>query len=156
MVGSSDVTDVTGETAHAFLWTKSAGMVDLGTLSGDDISSAVGINDNDQITGVSLSADGVPRAFVWQNGKMRDLNDLVRPTFLHLLLGTGTNANGEIAGVAVDTRNGDVHGFTATPLGKDDSEDSGGRCLFSRDDVRRLLQQLKPLSGHGIRFVPER
>ena len=33
VVGSSDVTDVTGETAHAFLWTKSADMIDLGTLS---------------------------------------------------------------------------------------------------------------------------
>jgi len=130
-------------------------MVDLGTLSGDAISAAAGINDSDQITGVSVSGDG-PRAFVWQSGTTSDLNDLVRPAFLHLLLGTGINANGEIIGLAVDTRNGDVHGFKATPLSKDDPEDTSGPALFSREDVRRVLQQLKPLSRHGIRFVPER
>jgi probable HAF family extracellular repeat protein len=155
VVGVSDVTLATGETAHAFLWTKSNGMLDLQTLPGDKISSAVGINDSDQITGLSISADGMLRAFVWQNGTMRDLNDLVRPTFLHLLLGGGINASGEIAGIAMDTRNGEVHGFTATPQGNDDSRDNAER-LFSREDVRRVLARLGPLSRHGIRFVPER
>jgi probable HAF family extracellular repeat protein len=154
VVGSSGITGET--TAHAFLWTKSGGMLDLKTLPGDEISSAVGINDSDEITGVSVSADGVLRAFIWQKGKISDLNDLIRPTFLHLLLGSSINAAGEIAGVAVDTRNGELHGFTATPQSNDDSEARSAPRLFNREDVRHLLERLKPLGRHGIRFVPER
>jgi len=81
---------------------------------------------------------------------MSDLNTLVRRTSLHLLLGAGINESGQIAGIAVDTRNGEVHGYVATPL---DSEQEDGAPLFSMEDVRRVLEQLRPLSHHGIRFA---
>src|SRR5262245_20760782 len=84
------------ETGHAFLWTKEKGMQDLGTLAGDFASGAIAINDSEQVSGVSIGPDG-PRAFVWQNGSMSDLNDLVRPTPLHLLFGAAINASGQIA-----------------------------------------------------------
>lgn len=141
------------ETGHAFLWTKERGMQDLGTLAGDFASGAIAINDSEQISGISIGPDG-PRAFVWQNGSMSDLNALVRPTPLHLLLGAGINASGQIAGIAVDTRNGEVHGYVATPQGRGDSEQEDGPRLFSMEDVRRVLERLRPLSHHGIRFVP--
>lgn len=140
------------ETGHAFLWTREKGMQDLGTLAGDFSSGAVAINDSEQITGISIGPDG-PRAYLWQNGSMSDLNDLVRQTRLHLLLGAGINASGEIAGLAVDTNSGEVHGYVATPQGRGDSEQDGPR-LFSIDDVRRVLERLRPMSYHGIRFVP--
>ena len=111
------------------------------------------ISDGEQITGISIGPNG-PRAFVWQNGSMSDLNDLVRPTPLHLLLGTAINASGHIAGIAVDTRNGEVHGYVATPLGRGDSEQGDDVRLFSAEDVRRVLERLRPLSQHGIRFAP--
>lgn len=38
---------------HAFLWTKSGGMKDLGTLSGATVSGAVGINDAGTVVGYS-------------------------------------------------------------------------------------------------------
>jgi probable HAF family extracellular repeat protein len=109
------------ETGHAFLWTKETGMQDLGTLAGDFASAAVAISDAEQITGISIGPNG-PSAFVWQNGSMSDLNGLVRPTPSHLFLGAAINASGQIGGLAVDTRNGDVHGYVATPLVGSDSQ----------------------------------
>src|SRR5215470_11099745 len=41
---------------HAFLWSKSTGMVDLGTLPGGTISGAVGINDAGSVVGYSNAA----------------------------------------------------------------------------------------------------
>jgi hypothetical protein len=38
---------------HAFLWSKSAGLKDLGTMSGGTISGATGINDSGEIVGYS-------------------------------------------------------------------------------------------------------
>jgi probable HAF family extracellular repeat protein len=38
---------------HAFLWSKSGGMKDLGTLSGATVSGAIGINDNGAVVGYS-------------------------------------------------------------------------------------------------------
>ena len=49
---------------HAFLWTPSGGMVDLGTLGGaGSRSQAEGINDAGQVVG--LVNDGDDRAFYW-------------------------------------------------------------------------------------------
>jgi hypothetical protein len=71
---------------------------------------------------------------------------------LHLLVGNGINNRGEIAGLAVDIGNGEVHGYVARPQGGVDSE-HGIERLFSADDVRRVLAQLRPLSQHGVRFA---
>jgi probable HAF family extracellular repeat protein len=50
---------------HAFIWSSSTGMQDLGTLGGNS-SQAFGINDNGQVVGVSTLADGVTsHAFLW-------------------------------------------------------------------------------------------
>lgn len=68
---------------HAFRWTKSRGMQDLGTLGGTD-SAAFSINERGQIAGISFTnttvnpATGVPTLdpFLWENGKMLDLGTL--------------------------------------------------------------------------------
>jgi len=106
--------------SHAFLWTKQSGVMrDLGTLPGDVQSVAQAINDAGQITGVSFDDHGNPRPFLWQNGVMRDLNELVvGGAPLYLLFGPSINAFGAIAGFGV-TENGDVHAFLALPaIGK--------------------------------------
>lgn len=43
----------TGPGQHAFYWTKSGGLKDLGTLPGGNISGAIGLNDSDEVVGYS-------------------------------------------------------------------------------------------------------
>jgi probable HAF family extracellular repeat protein len=69
--------------AHAFRWTKSQGMLDLGTLGGTD-SAAFLINESGQIVGWSFTnttvnpTTGLPTLdpFLWENGTMLDLGTL--------------------------------------------------------------------------------
>ncbi|MGO9124475.1 MAG: hypothetical protein ACLP6G_06255 [Terriglobales bacterium] len=107
---------------HAFLWTKSAGMKDLGTLPGDFFSSATcchTINDNGQVVGFSFPGPlGSGRAFLWQNGVMTDLNTLIpKDSPWYLLQGLSINDAGQIVGYG--TINGNVHAFIATPCDQD-------------------------------------
>jgi probable HAF family extracellular repeat protein len=62
---------------HAFLWTAADGMIDLGTLGGNN-SEARGINDLGQVVGVSETASLVSyHAFLWTAaGGMTDLDPL--------------------------------------------------------------------------------
>jgi len=115
VVGTSDLPgDVYG---HAFYWSRETGTVDLGTVAGDVRSGAVGINNLDAIVGVSLDEEFNLRAFILQDGVMRDLNSLVRAHAWHLLLATSINDAGEIVGLAVDTQTGELHGYLASPTG---------------------------------------
>ncbi len=67
--------DTAASPAHAFLWSSSAGMVDLGTLGGPT-SAAFDINNRGVIVGTSMTASGARHAFAYVNGQMRDLNDM--------------------------------------------------------------------------------
>jgi len=100
---------------HAFLWTRSAGIEDLHTLPGDESSQALGINKYRQVVGISSGA--VNRAFLWENGVMRDLKELVDPAFPdQLIVAQHINDAGVIVGRAL------LHGtntqvpFVATPI----------------------------------------
>jgi len=50
---------------HAFYWSLSTGMIDLGTLGGAS-SAAEHINDDGTITGYAQRTDGKYAAFVWE------------------------------------------------------------------------------------------
>jgi len=87
VVGCSDVANSegypctgTGPGQHAFLWSASGGLENLGTLPGGNISGAIGINDLGLVVGYS-NAKGAPgtsfHAFSWIQGKgMTDLGTL--------------------------------------------------------------------------------
>ena len=78
VVGFADTTgDQSGApNFHAFIWAKEDGIKDLGTLNGDNLSEALDINDRGQVVGISIG-DTATHAFIWQNGKMTNLQTLV-------------------------------------------------------------------------------
>jgi probable HAF family extracellular repeat protein len=83
-------------------------LTDLGTLAGDSSSSANSINDSGQIVGVSQS-DAAMRAFLYENGRMYDLNTLIDPAspllgLVSLQQAVSINTNGWIAVNGTDSR----------------------------------------------------
>lgn len=116
VVGQSDLSG--DANFHAFLWTQQAGIKDLGTLTGDVNSVALGINDTGEIVGLSLDANFDPHPYLWQNGVMTNLNSLIPANSpLYLLLACSINSSGEIVGLAVNS-SGEAHGYLATPGSK--------------------------------------
>jgi probable HAF family extracellular repeat protein len=149
-------------TVHAFLWNKSTGMRDLGTLLGDVSSAGLGINDRGEVVGQSLDADGNARAFLWQNGVITDLNTLIPAgSPLFLLFASVINARGEIVGFGA-TSTGDVHAFLATPSNAFVSEgfSPAAQNLASRmvlsEEVRKLIRKRLPVDRFGRRLVEPR
>jgi probable HAF family extracellular repeat protein len=110
---------------HAFLWTKERGMRDLGTLSGDAISEALGINEAGQVVGVSYGPGfSHPRAFLWQNGVMTDLNSLIPAgSTLTLQVAGDVNDRGEITGAALDSGTKTNPAFLAIPQSDEDNRE---------------------------------
>lgn len=101
----------------AFLWTKGAGVKSLGHLPGDTSSQALGINGRRQVVGVSTSLAGANRAFLWQDGAMADLNDLVATGFPDVLIvAQHINDAGVITGRAVPHGTSIQIPFVATPV----------------------------------------
>jgi probable HAF family extracellular repeat protein len=70
VVGSSTTTSGEG---HAVLWADGR-TVDLGVLPGDTVAHANAINNRGQIVG--WSSGETTRAFIWENGEMRELGTL--------------------------------------------------------------------------------
>jgi probable HAF family extracellular repeat protein len=169
VVGASAALDVHGATTdHAFLWTRATGMRDLGTLPPGDVGSGgVGINDRGEVVGVSLDASGNPRAFLWQDGVMTDLNTIIPAgSPLFLLFATDINFCGVIAGFGVQKRTGDVHGFLATPIhGRAGCEsaapaEQGGTSesglVVLSDEGRKQLQQRLRFGRFGVALMGPR
>jgi probable HAF family extracellular repeat protein len=108
---------------HAFFWSARpyacngktvTGTCDLGTLDPEGVSEALGVNDLDQVVGVSFP---IGHAFLWQNGTMTDLNKLVVPgTTLILTDAQDINDRGEITGQATDPNTGATVAFKAIPV----------------------------------------
>lgn len=99
---------------HAFLWTRDDGIRDLGTLQDDVVSQALGINSSGQIVGVSSGATN--RAFLFENGVMKDLKSLVDPAFPdQLIVAQHINDDGVIVGRAIRAGTTAQVPFVATP-----------------------------------------
>lgn len=102
---------------RAFLWTRRESIRNLGTLPGDVYSEAHGINERRQVVGVSCDAAGNCRAFLWENGVMKDLNTLVAHGYGGALTAAqDINDLGVITGRAADPATGARPAFLATPM----------------------------------------
>ena len=104
--------------SRAFLW-ENRKFTMLGTLPGHMHSGAGDVSDARIVVGKSSNVDGNPNishGFVWQDGTMHNLNDLIPPE-LELLIQSATaigNA-GRIVANGHDA-NGDVVAFLLTPI----------------------------------------
>jgi len=67
-----------GTQVRAFLWERGV-MRDLGTLGGPDAFGIV-VNEQGQVLGFSLTSSGGGDAFLWQNGRMQDIPDMLGGT----------------------------------------------------------------------------
>jgi probable HAF family extracellular repeat protein len=102
--------------AHAVRWPKGGAIQDLGLIPGDDFSQALGINIHGQIVGLSCGESGC-RALLWDNGRMIDLNTLVRPSGDVLYYAGDINDRGEITGLLIEAGTGEARAFIARPIG---------------------------------------
>jgi probable HAF family extracellular repeat protein len=96
---------------HGFLY-EAGHFTDLGTLHGDAQSGVAGINDDGDLVGSSGGC-----AFLYREGKMHDLNDLVfRPLGWSLEFAFRINNKGQIIGLG--SFRGQMRGFLLTPAEK--------------------------------------
>ncbi len=105
--------------AQAFFWANGAPEVEkIGTLDGDPVSEAFAINSAGQVVGISFG-DLVrgPRAFIWQDHVLTNLNDLVDIAPDVLLSAQDINDAGQITGRVLDGVTSEVRAFVATPVG---------------------------------------
>lgn len=100
--------------AHAFLWVGGSSATDLGTLQGDALSEAFAINSRGQVVGVSFGGSAGARAFLYQDGVMHNLNDLVDSDDV-LLSAQDINDAGVITGRLLDHETGETVMFVAEP-----------------------------------------
>lgn len=132
VVGYSTI-DTANDRVHAFLHDGKE-MFDLGSLGGasmqSDRSFALGVNGNDQVVGYTylppnpVGADRpIPQqvAFVYSNGLMLNLNDLIGDAAKEYRLDSATaiNDKGQIVGIAFVYSEDNYHAVLLTPIGKD-------------------------------------
>jgi probable HAF family extracellular repeat protein len=103
---------------HAFLWSKGK-MIDLGVLPTGITSQGESINSWGQVVGLAEVADPsildtyLNRGFLYSNGKLHNLNDLIPPNSGWVIEeATGINDRGEIAGTG--TLNGVTYAVLLT------------------------------------------
>ena len=106
--------DLPNGVAHAVIW-RDGSIEDLGTLGDEDApSTALDINAQSQVVGTSEALQDRLRAFLWEKGKMVNLNLLIPPdSGWTLLVASRINDKGEILGRGYYHRA--IHAFLLEP-----------------------------------------
>ena len=152
VVGTSGLTTgVSG--GHAFLYSSSTGLKNLGRLRPTDLfSDAIGINNLGQVVGDSgtdpnyYAAGGIGmRAFLYSDNTLYDLNDLIAPGSdpgFTLTVASAINNNGQIVGGGAV--NGEAHAFLLTPISSVSvAEPTSGISILSFGAIVTLFAVLK-------------
>ena len=105
-------------------------------------SMALAINDDREVTGVSIDENDQSRAVLWLHQTPIDLNTLIPSTAgLYLLFACSVNDSGQIIGLAVDS-NGAFHGYLATPRGDKDGHDAAlDGPMHLSDNIREMVRK---------------
>ncbi len=115
VVGASTTNN--SDEGHACLWDSTTETQDLGvlgTFDGETFSEAYDINNKGQVVGISTSSKGKYRPFLWENGLMSDLNNLIDPDSGWVLYeANAINDLGQIVGSGAF--NGQGRAFLLTP-----------------------------------------
>jgi probable HAF family extracellular repeat protein len=133
---------------HAFVWTSATGIQPLPRLANEVRSEALGINDKNQIVGLSRTTSGL-RAVLWQNGLVFDMNDLTPAGSPFLLYANDINDAGEIVGEAFDPGSGDAPAYVAVPSAGNSSQASAQNragIALSTERLNKLERRASPLS----------
>ncbi|MFC1825370.1 PEP-CTERM sorting domain-containing protein [Thermodesulfobacteriota bacterium] len=86
----------------------------LGTLGGSK-SHGIGINEFGSVVGYSKTADDVWNAFLYKDGSMMNLNDLVDTGDFTLAYANDINEVGQIVGTMISNLDGSEHSFLLNP-----------------------------------------
>src|SRR5579863_2916458 len=138
----------------AVIWT-STGIKALGMPAGDDFSEALGINDKNQVVGLSHAPTGI-RAILWQNGTTTDLNAVTLPGAPKLLFANDINVAGTIVGEAFDALTGTLPAFAAIPLAGASGSgpagaDNASAMIALPPDVEKQVERRALRFGNALR-----
>jgi probable HAF family extracellular repeat protein len=130
----------------AFVWEDGVAKT-LGTLAPDVFSVATAINDQGQIVGDSCDEFFDCRAFLWQNGTMTELNDVVAaPNAPFLENANSINSRAQIAGKTTAQGTPIADAFLAIPT--PDGVTTNPPATQRRTSARRILHP------EGTQIVP--
>jgi probable HAF family extracellular repeat protein len=145
-------------TFHAVLWKGIGQMTDLGVIGDDQCSYAATLNGSGQVVGSSVSSctaeDPTFRAFLWEDGMMFDLNNLIplgSPLYLQVV--QSINDRGEVAGQGVDS-SGNNHAFLLIPC--DENHPGVEGCDYNSVDATTAAQAPVPrYLPNGLQHLPQ-
>src|SRR2546425_4628675 len=155
IVGFSNRLPGTARSYEAFMWTKAGGMKSLGKLSGDLRSAAFGLNENGQVVGLSKGGPFGFRAFLWENGKLADLNALTVSGSPYLLLAGDINQSGVSVGEALDLNTLQAPAYVATPLPSGAAASSAARETPQGKLPDNVRQHIERRMGFGLPDLDE-
>lgn len=132
-----------------FLWDDGE-WTDLGVLPGFDRCAGLDLNDAQQVVGLCLQSEGpLTEAFLWQDGVMMRLEDLVAPTpeGVSVFISFAINESGQI--VALGGFRGDIAGLLLTPI-DEPSGDLDHDCTVGIHDFVMVLAAWGPCAPSGV------
>ncbi len=150
--GATSPDDLDGNFLRAFFWSKKDGMkqIDPLPLAAHVSSQANAINERGQVVGSSCTIAGDCRAFVWEDGVLVNLNDLIAPGFNGVLTNAqDINDRGEITGRAFDPASGELRAFVAVPVarGQASKVSSPSQTVVLPESVKQMLRKQRGLAS---------